>query len=116
MGNSEKIATRSTLPMYRASHEPKLQAYPVTPRALCTFNVPLQRTEPFTYEKIWDHASGSLLVEECGVSLRTRGVNLSTLALGEVMGRIMVFIAASKDVHGQVLAGVQQALAEVGRR
>ncbi|KAF8443254.1 hypothetical protein L210DRAFT_3535236, partial [Boletus edulis BED1] len=43
-----------------------------------------------------DHASGSLLVEECGVSLRIRGVNLSTLALGEVMGRIMVSLLRAR--------------------
>ncbi|KAG6380008.1 hypothetical protein JVT61DRAFT_8081 [Boletus reticuloceps] len=63
-------------------------------------------------EKIWDHASGSLLVEECGgVITDSRGKSLD-FGLGRSLGENYGFIAAGKDVHGQVLAAVQQALAE----
>ncbi|KAF8120664.1 hypothetical protein EV363DRAFT_1368760 [Boletus edulis] len=104
MGNSEKIATRSTLPMYRASHEPKLQAYPVTPGALCTFKSPhLPRFRVVARRGVW------------GIITDSRGKSLD-FGLGRSHGENYGFIAASKDVHGQVLAGVQQALAEVGRR
>lgn len=64
-------------------------------------------------EKIWDHASGSLLVEECGcVVTDSRGEPLD-FGLGRTLGENYGVIAAGKDVHARVLAAVQQARAEV---
>jgi 3'(2'), 5'-bisphosphate nucleotidase len=66
-------------------------------------------------EKIWDHASGSLLVEECGgIITDSRGKPLD-FGLGRTLGENHGVIAAGKDVRAQVLAAVQQALAEAGR-
>ncbi|KAN0081291.1 hypothetical protein V8E55_008915 [Tylopilus felleus] len=66
-------------------------------------------------EKIWDHASGSLLVEECGgIITDSRGKPLD-FGLGRSLGENYGVIAAGKDVHAQVLAAVQQTLAEAGR-
>jgi len=63
-------------------------------------------------EKIWDHASGSLLVEESGgVITNSRGEALD-FGLGRSLGKNYGIIAAGKDIHAQVLAAVQQALAE----
>ncbi|KAF8125175.1 hypothetical protein EV363DRAFT_1351890, partial [Boletus edulis] len=47
-----------------------------------------------------------------GIITDSRGKSLD-FGLGRSHGENYGFIAASKDVHGQVLAGVQQALAEV---
>ena len=61
-----------------------------------------------------DHASGTLLVEECGGRITdSRGQPLD-FGLGRSLGENYGLIAAHKDVHGQILAAVQQALAETG--
>ncbi|KAN0101189.1 hypothetical protein V8E55_001173 [Tylopilus felleus] len=66
-------------------------------------------------EKIWDHASGSLLVEECGgIITDSRGKPLN-FGLGRTLGENHGVIAAGKDIHARILAVVQQALAEAGR-
>ncbi|KAI9462114.1 hypothetical protein HD554DRAFT_2128544 [Boletus coccyginus] len=66
-------------------------------------------------EKIWDHASGCLLVEECGgVITDARGKRLD-FGLGRTLGENYGVIAAGKDVHARVLAAVQRARAEVDR-
>ena len=62
-----------------------------------------------------DHASGSLLVEECGcVVTDSRGEPLD-FGLGRTLGENYGVIAAGKDVHARVLAAVQQSRAEVAR-
>ncbi|KAG9312595.1 hypothetical protein JVU11DRAFT_6992 [Chiua virens] len=63
-------------------------------------------------EKIWDHASGSLLVQECGGVITDSRGKLLDFGLGRTLGENYGVIAAGKDVHAQVLAAVQQALAE----
>jgi len=68
-------------------------------------------------EKIWDHAPGSLLVEEAGgVVSDARGVSLDfglgrTLGKGENWG----VVAAGKDVHNKVLEAVKKALGGEGK-
>ncbi|KAF7302499.1 3'(2'),5'-bisphosphate nucleotidase [Mycena chlorophos] len=60
-------------------------------------------------EKIWDHAPGSLLVEEAGgIVTDSRGQPLD-FGLGRTLGENFGVIAAGKEVHSAVLAAVQQA-------
>ena len=66
-------------------------------------------------DKLQDHASGSLLVEECGgIITDSRGKPLN-FGLGRTLGENHGVIAAGKDIHARILAVVQQALAEAGR-
>ncbi|TFL05783.1 hypothetical protein BDV98DRAFT_589371 [Pterulicium gracile] len=63
-------------------------------------------------EKIWDHASGQVLVEESGgVVSDSRGQSLD-FGLGRTLGENFGIIAAGKSVHSHVLEAVQTARAE----
>lgn len=63
-------------------------------------------------EKIWDHAPGSILIEEAGgVITDSRGLPLD-FGLGRTLGENYGVIAAGKAVHAKVLAAVQQAKQE----
>jgi len=63
-------------------------------------------------EKIWDHAPGSLLVEEAGgVITDARGLPLN-FGLGRELRENHGVVAAGGTVHGKVLAAVKQALEE----
>ncbi|EPQ53134.1 3 2 5-bisphosphate nucleotidase HAL2 [Gloeophyllum trabeum ATCC 11539] len=63
-------------------------------------------------EKIWDHASGSVLVEEAGgVITDSRGEPLD-FGLGRTLGENYGVIAAGKAAHVKVLAAVKQAKEE----
>ncbi|KAI0357254.1 3(2),5-bisphosphate nucleotidase HAL2 [Trametes cingulata] len=63
-------------------------------------------------EKIWDHAPGSVLVEEAGgVITDGRGKPLD-FGLGRTLGENYGVVAAGKDVHDKVIAAVMQAKAE----
>ncbi|KAH7886771.1 hypothetical protein F5I97DRAFT_1870104 [Phlebopus sp. FC_14] len=63
-------------------------------------------------EKIWDHAPGTVLIQECGgVITNSLGEPLD-FGLGRTLGENYGIIAAGKDVHAEVLAAVQTALAE----
>ncbi|KAH9986851.1 hypothetical protein BJV77DRAFT_1070764 [Russula vinacea] len=63
-------------------------------------------------EKIWDHAPGSLLVEEAGgIITDYRGRPLD-FGLGRTLGMNFGVVAAGKEVHAQVIDGVQAVLAE----
>ncbi|KAF9220633.1 3(2),5-bisphosphate nucleotidase HAL2 [Gyrodon lividus] len=63
-------------------------------------------------EKIWDHAPGLVLIQECGgVVTDSRGQPLD-FGLGRTLGENYGVIGAGKDVHAQVLAAVQKARAE----
>ncbi|KAI9461539.1 3',5'-bisphosphate nucleotidase [Russula earlei] len=67
-------------------------------------------------EKIWDHAAGSLLVEEAGgVVSDARGRPLD-FGLGRTLGVNFGVVAARKEVHAQVLDAVQAELAEAAQR
>lgn len=63
-------------------------------------------------EKIWDHASGNVLVTEAGGLVTDgRGQELD-FGLGRTLGENWGVIAAGKDVHGKILAAVIQARKE----
>ena len=63
-------------------------------------------------EKIWDHAPGSLLVEEAGgIITDVRGSPLN-FGLGRELRGNRGVVAAGTDVHGKVLAAVKQVLEE----
>ncbi|KAF7307488.1 3'(2'),5'-bisphosphate nucleotidase [Mycena indigotica] len=60
-------------------------------------------------EKIWDHAPGSLLVEEAGgIVTDSRGERLD-FGLGRTLGENFGVVAAGGEVHPAVLKAVQQA-------
>ncbi|KAG6818981.1 hypothetical protein H0H93_016675 [Arthromyces matolae] len=60
-------------------------------------------------EKIWDHASGNLLITEAGgIVSDSRGLPLD-FGLGRTLGENFGVIAAGKDVHSRVLSAVQVA-------
>ncbi|KDN36782.1 putative MET22-protein ser/thr phosphatase [Tilletiaria anomala UBC 951] len=66
-------------------------------------------------EKIWDHASGLLLVEEAGgkvTDLRGQALNFGA---GRTLRDNKGVVAAHWDVHGQVIEAVSKALMEEGR-
>ncbi|KAI0759290.1 3',5'-bisphosphate nucleotidase [Trametes elegans] len=63
-------------------------------------------------EKIWDHAPGSVLVEEAGgVVTDSRGKQLD-FGLGRTLGENYGVVAAGKEVHDKVIAAIKQARAE----
>ncbi|KAI0667490.1 3',5'-bisphosphate nucleotidase [Trametes maxima] len=63
-------------------------------------------------EKIWDHASGSVLVEEAGGIISDgRGQPLD-FGLGRTLGENYGVVGAGKDVHDKVIAGVLKAKSE----
>ncbi|KAF8224906.1 3(2),5-bisphosphate nucleotidase HAL2 [Tricholoma matsutake] len=63
-------------------------------------------------EKIWDHAPGSILVEEAGgIVTDSRGEPLD-FGLGRTLGENYGVVAAGKAVHVSVLEAVQRAVAE----
>ena len=63
-------------------------------------------------EKIWDHAPGSLLVEEAGGAISdVRGLPLN-FGLGRELRENRGVVAAGKAVHKRVLGAVKQALEE----
>ena len=67
---------------------------------------------PGYVEKIWDHAPGSLLVEEAGgVITDARGLPLN-FGLGRNLQGNHGVVAAGKTTHEKVLAAVKQALEE----
>ncbi|KDQ58038.1 hypothetical protein JAAARDRAFT_34853 [Jaapia argillacea MUCL 33604] len=60
-------------------------------------------------EKIWDHAPGSILIEEAGgIITNSRGEPLD-FGLGRTLGDNFGVVAAGKEVHSKVLAAVMQA-------
>lgn len=63
-------------------------------------------------EKIWDHASGALLVEEAGgVITDSRGEPLD-FGLGRTLGENFGVVAAGRATHSRVIAAVRQAREE----
>ncbi|GJE95286.1 3(2),5-bisphosphate nucleotidase HAL2 [Phanerochaete sordida] len=66
-------------------------------------------------EKIWDHAPGSVLVEEAGGRITdSRGQPLD-FGLGRTLGENFGVVAAGKGVHARVLEAVQAAQEEEAR-
>ncbi|GAK63498.1 3(2),5-bisphosphate nucleotidase HAL2 [Moesziomyces antarcticus] len=66
-------------------------------------------------EKIWDHAAGSLLVEEAGGRVSDiRGKELN-FGVGRTLRDNRGVVASHKDVHAKVIDAVRKALDEEGR-
>jgi len=63
-------------------------------------------------EKIWDHATGSLLVEEAGGIITDYRGRLLDFGLGRTLGTNYGVVAARKEVHAQVIEALQAVLAE----
>lgn len=60
-------------------------------------------------EKIWDHAPGSLLVEEAGgVVSDSSGLPLD-FGLGRTLGENFGVVAAEKGMHGKVIEAIKKA-------
>ncbi|PAV15676.1 3(2),5-bisphosphate nucleotidase HAL2 [Pyrrhoderma noxium] len=67
-------------------------------------------------EKIWDHAAGSLIVEEAGgVVTDSRGLPLN-FGLGRDLGENHGVVGAGKTVQSKVIAAIQQAKEEEAKR
>jgi len=60
-------------------------------------------------EKIWDHAPGSLLVEEAGGIITNSLGKPLDFGLGRTLGENFGIIGAGKEVHAEVLDAVQKA-------
>ncbi|THH04833.1 hypothetical protein EW145_g5237 [Phellinidium pouzarii] len=60
-------------------------------------------------EKIWDHASGSLLVEEAGGLVTDSRGNPLDFGLGRTLGENFGVIAAGKEVHSKVILAIRKA-------
>ncbi|TEB17863.1 3',5'-bisphosphate nucleotidase [Coprinellus micaceus] len=63
-------------------------------------------------EKIWDHAPGEVLVVEAGGIVTDSRGELLNFGVGRTLGENFGVIAAGRDVHPKVIAGVQQVQAE----
>ncbi|KAI0721763.1 3(2),5-bisphosphate nucleotidase HAL2 [Fomitopsis betulina] len=66
-------------------------------------------------EKIWDHAPGSLLVEEAGGVVTDSRGQLLDFGLGRTLGENYGVVAAGKEVHARVLEAIKQAKEEEAR-
>ncbi|KAF5346891.1 hypothetical protein D9756_010609 [Leucocoprinus leucothites] len=67
-------------------------------------------------EKIWDHAPGSLLIEEAGgVVTDSRGNSLD-FGMGRTLGKNNGIVACSKYVHPKVLDAIRVAMREGRKR
>ncbi|GAA5889127.1 hypothetical protein JCM16303_000108 [Sporobolomyces ruberrimus] len=66
-----------------------------------------------TYEeKIWDHSSGSLLVEEAGGVVSDMNGKPLDFSVGRTLKENKGVVAAHKDVHAKVIEAVKQAVEE----
>ncbi|GAA5915275.1 3'(2'),5'-bisphosphate nucleotidase [Sporobolomyces salmoneus] len=66
-----------------------------------------------TYEeKIWDHSSGSLLVEEAGGIVSDMNGKPLDFSVGRTLKENKGVVAAHKDVHAKVIEAVRQAVEE----
>lgn len=66
-------------------------------------------------EKIWDHAAGSLLVEEAGGRVSDcRGKDLN-FGVGRTLRENRGVVASRKELHAKVIDAVRKALEEEGR-
>ncbi|GAA98913.1 uncharacterized protein L969DRAFT_51122 [Mixia osmundae IAM 14324] len=63
-------------------------------------------------EKIWDHASGTVLVGEAGGIVTDMHGKKLDFGQGRTLKANQGVVAANKDVHAKVLRAVQQALAD----
>ncbi|KAI0033603.1 3',5'-bisphosphate nucleotidase [Vararia minispora EC-137] len=66
-------------------------------------------------EKIWDHAPGSLLVEEAGGIISDAFGKPLDFGAGRFLGKHYGVVGAGKEIHQKLLEGVQQILKEEGK-
>lgn len=66
-------------------------------------------------EKIWDHASGSLLVEEAGGKVSDISGKDLNFAVGRTLRENRGVVASQKELHSKVIEAVRKALEEEGR-
>lgn len=66
-------------------------------------------------EKIWDHASGCLLVEEAGGVVSDAKGRPLDFSAGRTLKNNKGVVAAHKDIHATVIKAVRRALEEEGR-
>jgi len=66
-------------------------------------------------EKIWDHASGSLLVEEAGGKVTDIAARPLNFGLGRLLSANKGVVACQANMHAKVIDAVAQALEEEGR-
>lgn len=63
-------------------------------------------------EKIWDHASGSLLIEESGGICTDMNGNPLDFGLGRTLKGNEGIVAAGKDTHPKAVEAVKKAIEE----
>ncbi|KZV75022.1 3(2),5-bisphosphate nucleotidase HAL2 [Peniophora sp. CONT] len=68
--------------------------------------------DPKYREKIWDHASGSLLVEEAGGVVTDAYGKPLDFGAGRYLGQHVGVVGCAKGIHAELLAGVQKILAD----
>ena len=66
-------------------------------------------------EKIWDHAAGSLLVEEAGGRVSDIRGKVLNFGVGRTLRENRGVVASRKELHDQVIDAVRKALEEEGR-
>ena len=66
-------------------------------------------------EKIWDHASGSLLVAEAGGTVSDLAGRPLNFGLGRVLSANKGVVACQSNMHAKVIEAVASALKEEGR-
>ena len=66
-------------------------------------------------EKIWDHASGSLLVAEAGGTVSDLAGRPLNFGLGRVLSANKGVVACQLNMHAKVIEAVASALKEEGR-
>ena len=63
-------------------------------------------------EKIWDHAAGSLIVEEAGGIVTDSAGNKLDFSVGRTLKNNKGVVAAAKGVHGKVIEAVKAELSK----
>lgn len=66
-------------------------------------------------EKIWDHAAGTIIVQEAGGIVSDAKGRPLNFSLGRTLRENKGVVAAQKDVHADVIKAVRKALEEEGR-
>lgn len=66
-------------------------------------------------EKIWDHAAGSLIVEEAGGIVSDAKGRTLDFSIGRTLQNNKGVVAAHRDIHADVIKAVRKALEDEGR-
>jgi 3'(2'), 5'-bisphosphate nucleotidase len=77
----------------------------------CSLRIPTKYSGGKEYqEKIWDHASGALLIAESGGICTDMFGNPLDFSIGRTLSGNEGIVAAGKDIHGQAVAAVKEAI------